>query len=79
MDTRNMKSQVEQRRAHVERIQTMINHIMAKMAAADAAMKNVMATQQANLNRPMELPPAVFNHLQIMTDRMQKMAGCVDK
>ncbi len=63
----------------MERIQTMINHIMAKMAAADAAMKNAMTTRQASLNRPMELPPAVLAHLQIMTDRMQKMAGCVEK
>ncbi len=80
MDTKNMKSQmermraqVEQMRAQMEHIQTLMKDNMAKMAAADAAMKSHMETEQASMKSQMELEQAIINHLQTMTDQMQPM------
>jgi hypothetical protein len=47
---------------------------MAKMAAADAAMKSHMETEQASMKSGMELQHSVINQLQTMTDHMQMMA-----
>jgi hypothetical protein len=48
MDMKNMQAQMEQMRAQMEQIQTLMQDNMAKMAAADAAMKNHMETEQAS-------------------------------
>jgi hypothetical protein len=46
----------------MEQIQALMKDSMAKMAAADAAMKSHMELQQA-----------IVNYLQTMTDHMQTM------
>ncbi|MDD5542453.1 MAG: hypothetical protein PHX83_04700 [Acidobacteriia bacterium] len=71
MDMKNMKSEMEQMRAQMEQIQTLMKDTMAKMAAADAAMKSHMETEQASMKSQMELQQAMINHLQTMTDHMQ--------
>ncbi len=43
------------------------------MAAADAAMKSRVKTEQASMKSQMELQQAIVNYLQTMTDYMQKM------
>ena len=77
-DAKNMKSQMEQMHAQVEemrtqmdQIQTLMKDNMAKMAAADAAMKSQMETEQANMKSQMELQQAIINQLQAMTDHMK--------
>jgi uncharacterized protein involved in exopolysaccharide biosynthesis len=40
MDMKSMKSQMEQMRTQMEQMQTLMKDNMAKMAAADAAMKS---------------------------------------
>ena len=66
MDMQSMKAQMEQ-------MQTLMKDNMAKMAAADAAMKSHMETEQASMKSQMELQHATINHLQTMTDHMQAM------
>jgi hypothetical protein len=36
-------------------------------------MKSHMETEQASMKSQMELPQAIVNYLQVMTDHMQKM------
>jgi hypothetical protein len=55
MDTMNMKAQMDQMRAQMEQMQTLMKDSMAKMAAADAAMKSHMETEQASMKSQMEL------------------------
>jgi hypothetical protein len=50
---------------------------MDKMAAADAAMKTHMATEQSSMKSQMALQHAVIDHLQTMADHMQAMADCM--
>jgi hypothetical protein len=50
---------------------------MDKMAAADAAMKTHMETEQASMKSQMALQHAVIDHLQTMSDHMQSMADCM--
>jgi hypothetical protein len=50
---------------------------MDKMAAADAAMKTHMETEQASMKSQMALQQAVIDHLQTMNDHMQSMADCM--
>jgi len=57
----------------MEQMQTLMKDNMAKMAAADAAMKSHMETEQANMKGQMELQQAMLNQLQTMTDHMQTM------
>ena len=66
MDMKSMKLQMEQ-------MQTLMKDNMAKMAAADAAMKSHMETEQASMKSQMELQQAMLNQLQAMTDHMQTM------
>jgi hypothetical protein len=73
-DMKNMKSQMEQMRAQMEQMQTLMKDNMAKMAAADAAMKSHMETEQASMKGQMELQQAMLNQLQTMTDHMQTMS-----
>ena len=54
-------------------MQALMMDSMAKMDAADAAMKSHMETEQASMKSQMELQHAVINHLQTMMDHMQKM------
>jgi hypothetical protein len=82
MDMKNMKSQMEQMRADMEQmrvqmaqIQALMNDNMAKMAAADAAMKSHMETEQASMKSQMELQQAMIKQLQNITDHMQKMSN----
>jgi hypothetical protein len=73
MDMKNMHAQMDQMRAQMEQMQTLMKDTMAKMAAADAAMKSHMETEQASMKSQMELQQAVIGHLQTMTDHMQMM------
>lgn len=73
MDMTAMKSEMAQMRAQAEQMQTLMMESMTKMAAADAAMKSHMETQQASMKSQMELQHAVIGHLQAMTDHMQKI------
>jgi hypothetical protein len=73
MDMKTMKAEMEQMRAQMEQMQTLMKDSMAKMEAADAAMKSHMETEQASMKSQMELQHAVINQLQNMTDHMQKM------
>ena len=57
----------------MEQMQTLMKDNMAKMAAADAAMKSHMETEQASMKGQMELQQAMLNQLQTMTDQMQTM------
>lgn len=66
MDMKTMQSEMEQ-------MQALMKDSMAKMDAADAAMKSHMETEQASMKSQMELQHAVINHLQTMTDHIQKM------
>ena len=50
-----------------------MKNTMAKMAAADAAMKTHMETEQDSMKCHMELQQAVLNQVQIMTDHMHIM------
>jgi uncharacterized membrane protein YcgQ (UPF0703/DUF1980 family) len=59
--------------AQMEQIQALMKDSMAKMAAADAAMKSHMETEQASMKGQMELQQAIVNYLQTMTDHMQTM------
>ena len=70
MDMKNMKTQMEQMRAQMEQMQTLMKDNMAKMAAAEAAMKSHMETEQASMKGQMELQQAMLNQLQTMTDHM---------
>ena len=65
MDMKNMKSQMEQMRAQMEQMQTLMKDNMAKMAAADAAMKSHMETEQASMKSQMELQQAMINHYKL--------------
>ena len=47
---------------------------MAKMAAADAAMKTHMETEQASMKSQMDLQQAMIDHAQSMTDHMLAMS-----
>lgn len=60
-------------RAQMEQMQILMKDNMDKMAAADAAMKSHMETEQARMKSQMELQHATINHLQTMTDHMQAM------
>jgi len=53
MDMKSMKSQMEQMTAQMEQIQTLMKDTMTKMAAADAAMKSHMETEQASMKSQM--------------------------
>ena len=53
MDKKSMKSQMEQMTAQMEQIQTLMKDTMTKMAAADAAMKSHMETEQASMKSQM--------------------------
>jgi|GEM_PF-1226468 len=82
MEMKNMKSQMEQMRAdmeqmriQMEQIQTLMKDNMTKMAAADAAMKSHMETEQAKMKSQMELQQAMIKQLQNITDHMQKMSN----
>lgn len=58
MDKKSMmKSHMEKMRAQMDQMQTLMKDNMAKMAAADAAMKSHMETEQANMKSQMELQP----------------------
>src|SRR5450759_1966908 len=61
MDMKDMKPKMEQMRTQMEQIQTMMKDNMAKMAAADAAMKSHMETEKANMKSQMELQEATMN------------------
>jgi hypothetical protein len=74
MDAKNMKSHIDQMHAQIDQIQTLMKDNMAKMAAADAAMKSHMETEQASMKSRMELQQAIIDHLQTMQDHMQTMA-----
>jgi uncharacterized membrane protein YcgQ (UPF0703/DUF1980 family) len=73
MDMKSMKAQMEQMTAQMDQIQTLMKDTMTKMAAADAAMKSHMETEQASMKSQMELQQAIANYLQAMTDHMQTM------
>jgi len=60
-------------RTQMEQMQTLMKDNMAKMAAADAAMKSHMETEQASMKSQMELQQAMLNQLQTMTDHMHAM------
>ena len=81
MDPNSMKSQMEKDegavravRTQMEQIQTLMKDNMAKMAAADAAMKSHMEAEQAKMKSQMELQEALISQLQTMTDNIQAMA-----
>jgi Sec-independent protein translocase protein TatA len=71
MDMKNMKAQMEQMSAQMDQIQALMKDTMTKMAAADAAMKSHMETEQASMKSQMELQHAIVTYLQTMTDHMQ--------
>jgi len=74
MDMKAMNAQMQQMRTQMDQMQTLMKNNMAKMAAADAAMKSHMETEQASMKSGMELQQSVINQLQTMTDHMQMMA-----
>ena len=49
----------------------LLKDTMTKMAAADAAMKSHMETEQASMKIQIELQQVIVNYLQAMTDHMQ--------
>jgi len=55
MDMKKTHAQMEQMRAQMEQMQTLTKDTIAKMAAADAAMKSHMETEQASMKSQMEL------------------------
>jgi hypothetical protein len=73
MDMKSMKAQMEQMSAQMDQIQALMKDTMTKMAAADAAMKSHMETEQASMKSQMELQQAIVTYLQSMTDHMQTM------
>jgi hypothetical protein len=74
MDMKAMNAQMQQMRTQMDQMQTLMKDNMAKMAAADAAMKSHMETEQASMKSGMELQHSVINQLQTMTDHMLMMA-----
>jgi hypothetical protein len=73
MDMKNMQSQTDQMRTQMEQIQTLMKDNMAKMTAAEAAMKSHMETEQANMKGQMELQQAMINQMQTITDHIVAM------
>ena len=67
---KDMKPQMEQMSAQMVQIQALMKDAMDKMAAADAAMKTHMETEQASMKSQMALQQAVIEHLQTMSDHM---------
>ena len=73
MDMKSMEAQMEQMSAQMDQIQAQMKDTMTKMAAADAAMKSHMETEQVSMKSQMELQQAIVNYLQTMTDHMKTM------
>ena len=75
MDMKDMKGEIEQMGLQMVQIQTLMKVNMAKMEAADAAMKSHMEAEKDKMQSDMELQHAMIQHLQTMTDHMQAMAA----
>jgi hypothetical protein len=65
MDMKSMKSQMDQMRTQMVQMQTLMKDNMARMAAADAAMKSHMETEQASMKGQMELQQAMLNQYKL--------------
>ena len=59
----------------MEQVQALMKDSMAKMAAADAAMKARLETEQASMKSPMGLQQAMNNYSQNITGHIPAMAG----
>lgn len=68
-----MRVQMEQMRTQMAQLQVLMQDSMDKIAAAGAAMKTHMETEQASMKSQMALQQAVIAHLQVMNDHMQSM------
>src|ERR1039458_7533734 len=63
----------EQMKTQRAKMQTTMNKNMAKMEAADAAMKTHMDTQQAAMKSDVEMKHAMIAQLQTMSDQIQQL------